>query len=331
MPLVPRQDPEFADAYAKDPADEELLGTLNAALASAEDEAYLDLPETYPTLHVVGVPRSGTTLLYQVVAAGLEIGYVNNLVAAFWRAPVLGMRLSRKLGLDRFEPSFDSEFGRTRGVGEPHEFGYFWNHHFRYPGLYALPEGHEETIEWSWLRTVLVNMAHWNRGPVAFKPMLLTWHLERIAREMPLSCFVWIRRDLHATALSLLEMRRSLFGSEEAWASLRPHGPDWQAGEPAWRQVAAQVVELDRTLEAAAAALGPDTVLELGYEDLCADPQGALERIRALVGRKGFDLSLRDLGVSSFEPRRRDPLEEEFGERVDQALAEFRASPAVSG
>lgn len=331
MPLVPRQDPEFAGAFAKDPADEELLGLLNQALAPLEDASYRDLPETYPTLHVVGVPRSGTTLLYQVVAAGLEIGYVNNLVAAFWRAPVLGLRLSRKLGLDRFESTFGSRFGRTEGVGEPHEFGYFWNYHLRYPGLYALPAGHEDEIDWARLRTVIVNMAHWNRGPLAFKPMLLVWHLVRMAREMPRSCFVWIRRDPHATALSLLEMRRSLFGSLNAWASLRPHGADWLAGEPPWRQVAGQVVALERTLRSAADALGPETVLELEYEELCADPRGALERVRSLLSAKGFEPALRELPVTSFEPRRRDPLEEELGALVDEALAEFLASPTVTG
>lgn len=329
VPSLPRDDPEFAAEFAKDASDEELLVTLNAALAPVEEEGYLELRETYPTLHVIGVPRSGTTLLYQVVAAGLEIGYVNNLVAAFWRAPVFGIRLSRKLGLDRFESSFDSRFGRTRGVGEPHEFGYFWNHHLRYPGLYALPDGHEETIEWNRLRTVIANMAHWNHGPIAFKPMLLTWHLERMAREMPLTCYVWIRRDLHATALSLLEMRRSLFGSYENWASLRPHGPDWLAPEPPWRQVAAQVVTLERALEAAAAALGPERVLELTYEELCADPRGTVERVRALLSAHGHEPATRELAVSSFEARRRDPLEAEFGTRVDEALEEFRSAPTV--
>jgi hypothetical protein len=330
VPSLPRDDPEFADEFSKDAADEALLVALNTALAPVEEETYLELPETYPTLHVIGVPRSGTTLLYQVVAAGLEIGYVNNLVAAFWRAPVFGFRLSRKLGLDRFESSFDSRFGRTRGVGEPHEFGYFWNHHLRYPGLYALPEGHEGAIDWDGLRTVIVNMAHWNGGPVAFKPMLLTWHLERMAREMPRTCCVWIRRDLRATALSLLEMRSTLLGSYEAWASLRPHGPDWLAHEPPWRQVAAQVVALDRTLEAAAAALGPGRVLELTYEELCADPRGAVERVRSLLSAHGHEPAMRELAVSSFEARRRDPLEAEFGTRVDEALGEFRSAWTVS-
>jgi hypothetical protein len=331
MALPPRNDPASATAFAKDPADEELLATLNAALAPVEEAAYLDLPETYPTLHVVGVPRSGTTLLYQVLVAGLELGYVNNLVAAFWRAPVLGLRLSRKLGLDRYRPTFESAFGRTPGVGDPHEFGYFWNYHLRYPGLYALPPEHEETIDWARLRTVLVNMAHATRAPLVFKPMLLVWHLERMAREMPRTCFVWIRRDLRSAALSLLEMRRSLFGTLETWASLRPHGPRWLAGAPPWKQVAGQVVELERTLAAAATALGSERVLELSYEELCADPAGTCERVAALLGRYGGEPARLELPVRRFEPRRESVLEAEHGPRVDAALEEFLSARAVSG
>jgi hypothetical protein len=214
-------------------------------------------------------------------------------------------------------------------VGEPHEFGYFWNHHLRYPGLSALPDGHEQTIQWARLRTVLVNMAHWNGGPMAFKPMLLTWHLERMVREMPSTCYVWIRRDLHATALSLLEMRVSLFGTYEAWASLRPKGPDWLAGEPPWRLGAGLVVAIDRAIEGAAAVLGSETVLRVEYDELCERPGEVLERIRSLLGDKGFEPARRGLVPDRFEPRRRDPLEEEFGPRVDAALEYYTSTLAA--
>lgn len=326
---TPRDDPDFAPPFAKDPDDEELLRSLNVALAPVEEAAYLDLEERYPTLHVVGVPRSGTTLLYQAVAAGLEIGYVSNLVASFWRAPVLGLRLARKLGVDRFTSSFDSAFGRTQGVGEPHEFGYFWNHHLRYPGLWELPPGHEDTIDWTRLRTVLVNLAHWNGGPVAFKPMLLVWHLERLAQAMPRTCFVWIRRDLRANALSLLEMRSALFGSHEQWASLRPYGPDWLAEEPPWRQVAAQAVVLERTLETALERM-PERVLRVEYEELCADPGAVLDDVRELLGARGHAPARRPLPVDRFDPRRRSPLEDELGALVDEALEHFRTTQAAT-
>ena len=327
---TPRSDPAFAEPFAKSPADEELLERLNAALAPVEEAEYVvDLDEKYPTLHVIGVPRSGTTLLYQLIAAGLEIGYVDNLTAAFWRAPVYGLRLSRKLGLRRLAPSFDSAFGRTKGVGEPHEFGYFWNYHLRYPGLSALPDGHEEAIDWPRLRTVLVNMAHWNGGPIAFKPMLLTWHLERMHQEMPGTCYVWVRRDPRETALSLLSMRRSLFGSYEAWASLRPFGPEWLADEPPWRQVAAQVVVLDRTIEAAAGNIGSDSLITVDYTRLCAAPGAVLEQIRALLGAKGDVPDVRTTPLRAFEPRRQSELEAEFGDLVGEALTHYSRMSAA--
>ncbi len=317
-----RADPELAAPFAKDPAGEEFLERLNAILAPHADAELADLDEEYPTLHVVGVPRSGTTLLYQLVASGLEVGYVNNLVAATWRAPVYGLRLSRKLGLERPESSFESSFGRTQGIAEPHEFGYFWNDHLRYPGLAEQPPGHDATIDWPYLRRVLLNMAHENRGPMAFKPMLLTWHLEPMLEHMPRTCYVWIRRDLKQNALSLLDMRRSLYGSYDGWASLRPGGPDWLAEEPPWRQVAAQVTALDRTIEHALERLGPAHVLSLRYEELCASPRETVERVRDLLGSKGFAPAQRDVQLEPFEERRND-LDAEFGARVEEALEHF--------
>jgi len=327
-PFERRQDPELAPPFAKDPEEERFLERLNEVLAPHAEGDLLELEERYPTLHVVGAPRSGTTLLYQLVASGLEVGYVNHLVAATWRAPVYGLRLSRKLGLDRPGSSFQSSFGRTSDVREPHEFGYFWNERLRYPDLCERPPAHESEVDWAGLRRVLVNMAHAAGAPVAFKPMLLLWHLETILEHMPRTCYVWIRRDLRANALSLLEMRRALFGSYERWASLRPCGPGWLADEPPWRQVAAQAVALDRTLETARGRLG-DRMLEVEYERLCAAPEAVLDDVRALLGDHGFAPERRQLGVNRFDSRRESPLEAEFGARVDDALAQYTASAGI--
>lgn len=322
-----RRDPDLAEGYRKDPSEEDFLERINGLLGAAEEREYRDLPERLPTLHVVGAPRSGTTLLYQVIASGLDVGYVNNLIAAFWLAPVAGVRLSRKLGLAG-DPasSFDSSFGRTEGVAEPHEFGYFWNHHLGYPDLAERDPGHGEAIDWPRLRRVLVNMAEAEGRPLAFKPMLLVWHIEEMLRHMPRSCFVWIRREQRDTALSILRMRRSLLGSDEGWASLRPRGVP--AGLPPWEQVAAQVVMLERVLERAAARLGPEHLLRVRYERLCADPAGVLGDVRALMGGKGLAPARRPGAIPPFEKRRSEAVDAELGARVDEALARYAEAPA---
>jgi hypothetical protein len=322
-----RQDPPLAPAFAKDPDEERLLDRLNDLLGPAAEADLRELDERFPTLHVVGAPRSGTTLLHQLVASGLELGYVNHLVAATWRAPVYGLRLSRKLGLDRPRSSFESSFGRTHAVEEPHEFGYFWNERLRYPDLAERPPEHEAEIDWPGLRRVLVNMAEAAGAPMAFKPMLLVWHLETMLEHMPRTCYVWIRRDPLQTALSLLAMRRSLFGSLDRWASLRPGGPDAFADEPPWRQVAAQVILLERTLERASQRLGPKHVLAVRYEEMCAEPRETLARIRELLGSKGFAPRLRELEPPPLVERQGE-LAVEFGDRVEQALEHYATALA---
>jgi hypothetical protein len=214
-------------------------------------------------------------------------------------------------------------------VREPHEFGYFWNAHLRYPDLREQAPSHESTIDWGHLRLVLLNMAEWTGGPMSFKPMLLVWHLEAMLRHMPRTCYVWIRRDPVQTALSLLSMRRSLFGSEERWASLRPRETDWLDGEPPWRQVAAQVILLEQTIDAAAERMGPEHVLSLRYEELCTAPNDALAQIRAFLGTKGHAPAVRG-EIPPFE-QRRSSLEAEYGSRVEQAFVELPDELAARG
>src|SRR5215831_17612554 len=100
--------------YRKDPSAERFIAHLNATLRAAHDAELADLPAGEPIIHVVGVPRSGTTLAMQLLSCAYEIGYVDNLAATFWQAPLYGIRLSRKL-LGRKSSAFNSDFGRTSG------------------------------------------------------------------------------------------------------------------------------------------------------------------------------------------------------------------------
>lgn len=323
----PRIDPPLAPGFAKDPAGERFIEWLNATLAPAEREQHADLPETRPTLHIVGAPRSGTTLLYQVVAGALDVGYIDNLVAAFWAAPVTGLRLSRKLGLEPAR-SFGSQFGRTHDVAEPHEFGYFWNHHLAYPDLAERGPAHETAIDWDGLRRVIVNMAEARGAAMVFKPMLLIWHMRAMARAMPRTCFVWIHREARDTALSLLRMRIAVRGGIEGWASLRPAGIADDA-DP-WYQVAAQVLRLESTIAAAAAELGPEVVMDVHYDELCADPNGVVARVAGLMGRHGPAPAVLARDLEPFTPGPSRGMEE-HAERVDDALVRVRADLAAQG
>ena len=316
-----RIDPPLAPVFAKDPESEDFLERLNLLLAPQAEAELVDGDPPHPILHVVGAPRSGTTLMYQVIASGLDVAYVNNLVAAFWLAPSHGMRLAAKLGVDRLHSNFASQFGRTTGITEPHEFGYFWNHHLGYPDLRERGPGHDAEIDWDRLRAVLATLAHHAGAPVVFKPMLLIWHLESMIARVPNTAYVWIRRDPRDTAISLLKMRQSLFGTHDEWASLVPNVD--LSEEPPWRQVAAQVVLLENTLERAHRQLGDEHMLAVHYDRLCADPMAVLGDVRELLGRTGEAPELRIDDLPPFTAMHNDALADEYGSRIDAAIAEF--------
>src|SRR5437763_540962 len=109
-------------------------------------------------------------------------------------------------------------------------------------------------------------------------------------------------------------MRLGVRGSYDAWASLRPLAD--LDGEPPWRQVAAQVVLIERTIDESARRLGPDHVLPVRYERMCAEPVAVLEEIRELQGGRGHAPALRRRDLAPFREQRNEALEAEFGTRV---------------
>lgn len=306
MRIEERVEPQLTLPYRKDPKDETFLRKLNSILAPFQVEEYRDLAELYPTLHIIGAPRSGTTPLSQLISAHLDVGYINNLIAAFWRAPLYGIRLSKKLMPLRMPSSFQSEFGQTSDIFEPHEFGYFWSSLLGYRDMLEQGADFEEQIDWHRLRLTLINMTHEFGHPVVFKSFLLGWHVAGIQAVLPKTCFVRIRRDPTQNAISILKMRRQLLGSTELWNGLKPAQYSWLKDQPYWRQVAGQVYYVERSVTQQIEKANPRTVLEVAYEELCRSPRRVLERVVELLAWHGSKVDIVSTPPESFRSSTED-------------------------
>jgi hypothetical protein len=274
--------------YSKDTARESFLERLNAQLAPTHDAEYREVEERFPTLQIIGVPRSGTTLLSQLLSAHLDVGYIDHVVAAFWQAPLYGIRLSQQL-LNGVRPTdFTSEYGRTAEVHDPHEFGYFWRDLLGHDDLSEV-EAARAVIDWERVRHVITNMCDELERPVVFKSFLLTWHMLEFQAVLPRTCFVWVKRDPLDTAMSILRFREGFAGSRDLWVSMKPRTYGELSRQPRADQVAGQVYDIEQTIQANIGAAAPGTVLEVEYEQLCRQPAVVLEDCRVLLGRNGFE------------------------------------------
>lgn len=318
-----RKEAETTSRYKKDPEDEHFLEKFNEILSSYQEKDYKDLPETYPTLHIIGAPRSGTTLLSQLISSHLEIGYINNLIATFWRAPTYGIRLSKKLMPQGCPSSYQSDFGRTATIFEPHEFGYFWFSFLRYQEMLQQDEEFENRIPWDRLRLVLNNMTHAFGRPIVFKTFLLGWHIARMQKELPKTCFIRIRRDPTQNAISLLDLRQKVLGSKEKWASMKPREYHWLKEEPYWKQVAGQVYYSEKSMTDQINQVNGRNVYEIFYEELCQNPKKVLDGTIEMLARNGSPINYVSQPPSCFEIDNSHEVSKEDCEKIEKAVQEF--------
>lgn len=254
----------------------------------------------YRPIFVVGAPRSGSTLLYQLLTDRFDVGYLANGHARQPGAPSL---VERRRGLVRGRQAelgdYGSSFGGTAGELGPSECGPFWYRFFpRQP--HYLAAGDLPTASRRELRAAIGAFVEVCGRPVVYKNLYNTARMEAIAAALPEALFIAINRDLAANARSLLDGRMHVAGGYDAWWSVEPPGIERLRQLPAHEQVVEQVRSLEALVGQVEESIGSERVLHLSYEDLCADPHAQLDRIAAFATGHGCELGERGEVPASF-------------------------------
>lgn len=274
-----REDQQFLEQYKKNMEFEKILNSINENLFASETALYKELPEDKATIHIIGSPRSGTTLLNQIISSCMDVGYINNLIAAFWKTPVHGIVLSKKLIGINYNSDYSSDFGKTNSVFEPHEFTYFWSYLLKYNKIAQLPDKHDMNIDWQYLKLVLINMCNAFETSIVFKSLYLGWHMQSALKVLSKTLFLFVERDILDNAWSLLQIRKKYFGTYTEWASIKPLQYEDLINLDPYQQVIAQVHLLNKSYKKQLELIPSANFLTIKYEELCLHPQEVLNNI----------------------------------------------------
>jgi hypothetical protein len=269
------------------------LEAINAALAPIE-EAWIEgftMPR-YPVTFVFGCPRSGHTLLSQVLAASGGFSYITNFMARLWMAPYLGGLLERSLelhdGQDGGKASeFRSEYGRTFDWRGPHEAGNFIR---RWLPFGETHRSHVHRLAPDRAASLLRELAAieaLRERPVFIRNIVLGLNLAALEAAIPNAIFVVCERNPIYEAQSILLARERAAGDRERWWSLRPPNVRDLVALPYHDQIAAQVVITTRLIERDLAAVPSTRVVRVPYEASCHRPREVLASIAATVRGAG--------------------------------------------
>jgi hypothetical protein len=241
------------------------------------------------TCFVVGPPRSGTTLLYELMITRYRFAFLSNLAHRLYLTPSAATLLGRN-GIQQWQGNFESAYGHIEGWAAPNEGGWIWNRWF-HDETSSVSEPELE-IPMDTIRHTIQALCNILDGPFLNKNVMHSVHMLLLDRIFPGCLFVHLKRDPIENVRSILRARETEAGPEvsQDWWSVKPR--EWRRYRDASRaqQAAAQVLYIHRNIEADADILGPKRRIVVDYADVCADPRGTLDRIGEFLSAGGIGL-----------------------------------------
>jgi hypothetical protein len=282
--------------YYKDPDQEKRIFEMNRVLFESEFRGYKNEGVMYPFLFVFGVPRSGTTVSAQILANCLDVGYINNLVARFYLAPLHGLAISDSLHIQK-QISYKSEYASTEGIADLHEFGYFWRYWLKKETVHDFTHATEKEgdIDWAGLHRTLCSIQQAFSKPVVFKNMFGAYHIKKLCAQLEKVVFIYIERDDLDTAISILDARKKFYKDLNIWWSNIPPEFDRLKDLDYWRQIAGQIHYLKAFYSRQIQSVDEKHVIQLNYEDICTRPREQLVKIQTHILRYfGYEIKIVD-------------------------------------
>lgn len=273
---------ERSGKYARDLSNEKFQIDLNEILEKHESTLEKPKDEAHPILYFWGVPRCGKTVFSQLLSSSFNIGYPDNIVARFWLAPSYGIRLSKILLGEQSASNFESDYGKTSSLSDPHDFAYFWRHWLKIGNLKEYDHLAERSgIDWDGLGEQLRQMSTTWDKPVVFKGVLPSYHVKNFHGAYNKSLFILIERDFIDSAVSLMKGRNDNYNNPDHWYGQTPaiQHTKMLLGKPGAEQIAGQFKYLHELYDEELGSINEKQVLRIKYKEFCEDPKAIVDMI----------------------------------------------------
>ena len=213
-----------------------------------------------PPIFIVGSPRAGSTLLFQILCGQFQLSYISNIMAAF---PSWMVRLVRWLPRSATGYSGDireSRYGYVPGLLSPNESGKI---------LAKWLEKSPDPDHALFVKRTFGAITKYSGCPMLIKNQnRLTVNMGRLENIFGNPRYIFIKRDPIYTAQSILIARRETLEDDSAWFSAKPPGYQEQLGKDPFFQVMWQVLVLEQIVEKCRGLI-PVDLFRIMHPSLC--------------------------------------------------------------
>lgn len=239
----------------------------------------------FAPVFIIGPPRTGSTLLYQLLVRRYRFCYFSNLLNRFPGAPLALAKLSKPFGGFDAGDDFNSRYGDTWGWHSPSQGRECWT-----AWLPESPNAIEpQAVPTAAKRRIRANVGAMQR--ICDRPFINKWPPNSVRVRLledifPEALFLRISRATRPTVLSILRGRKDLCQRGSGWFSVKPPGyrEIMQQRDPE-EQAAWQIAMIEQAIDADVNVVGADRFFQVHYEDLTSRPREVLDMIAAFYQR----------------------------------------------
>lgn len=294
-----------------------LLTPLDLVLQVRENALYRRAakPE-YPMIFVCGAPRTGTTLVTQVLLNHLPVQYLNNLTAVFPRSPIAANQVFGWLAKRR-AVSYSSFYGKSDHFSGPNDALYIWdrwlgNDRGRIRESLTDAERSNMTRFFGAFQTAYP-------GPLLNKNNNLNVQANVVADVFDNAYFICMTRDPLYLAQSLYLARLEIHGGADVPYGI--HDPNRRSPQDMVEDVCRQALFHHRKIHEQQNRLGAERFWIVPYEQFCSQPEALVTRAAEKI--LGMSIQAHELRktLAPFAVSNKTRMEPEVFEKIQITLS----------
>lgn len=228
-----------------------------------------------PPLFIVGAPRSGTTLGYQLITEYIDCSFITNLTNHNNDLPLTMSLLSAYLPALK-TTEFASNYGSTIGRAKPSQGDQIWRIFFGEERDYHHPKT-IDSVNLAEANHLISRIAHIMKAPFVNKSITNSVKLNSIFEAFPDARIVWIKREPFFTAQSnYFNWKRK---PDLQWVSAKPSNYSELANLSVLEKSTMQILSIERDIGKVIAQHAPEKIITVNYEDICMNPSFFLQQV----------------------------------------------------
>ncbi|MFW6312244.1 MAG: sulfotransferase [Nanoarchaeota archaeon] len=238
-----------------------------------------------PIIFIIGAPRTGSTLLYQIISSLFKVTYLNNLVYSGREIPFLSYLLSHRIYAQKGHYSFSSVYGNTMksGLNAPSEAGNLWRRWMPKDKFYINESDVDQQSQQSFSNFVSA-IINYSGLPLLIKNLYFSQRLRFLKSTNLKPKFIYIKREPLYTAQSIFMARQEKLSDINSWWSVEPYNYHDLKKLDVYNQIASQVYYIEKQIENDLRLFNENDILVINYEDLSYKTEEIIENIKSFSG-----------------------------------------------